>query len=160
MPLLRFIKACNWWNSDRMGTSSLIIQCSLCLQSNYSIQNGVTFWKSSKESQYFSRPLLLTVHAVLCASKTIHFISPYWVTQHRCCLPKWRNTLDLNMWFDKILYWKKQILRVHQYSLWHSILWMQSFPSKIQIFVLLNCNIYIFFNMYPSVCLVLQNGGL
>lgn len=61
MQLLHFIKACNWRNSDRMGTSSLIIHCSLCLQSNYSIQNGFTIWKSS-ESQHPRRPSALTVH--------------------------------------------------------------------------------------------------
>lgn len=73
MPLLRFIKACNWWNSDRMGTSRLIIQRLLCLQSNYSVQMVLHFEKSCRESRYFLQ-VLAAADTLRIASNTLHFI--------------------------------------------------------------------------------------
>lgn len=75
MPLLCFIKACNWWNSDRMGTSRLIIQRLLCLQSNYSNQMVSHFEKkkSCKVSRHFLQAL--TADTLRIASNTMHFFT-------------------------------------------------------------------------------------
>lgn len=155
MPLLRFIKACNWRNSDRMGTSSLIIHCSLCLESNYSIQNGVIFWKKLYGVTSF---LLAPGVNNFCTNSNIHFISLHWVTQDRCCFWKERITLVLQFWMENIIF------AIVEANFWEHLAKLSFIRYKISFIFFWNFYCFqIFGNIFivkSLFCLVLQDGRL
>ena len=91
MALVRFIKACNWRNFDRMGTSSLIMRCLPCYWVIIASKMVSQFEKVRRVSYSVSLCLVWEYmqYSVNQRTRKSHFFS---LSQLKCCChlyPHW-----------------------------------------------------------------------